>query len=92
MDQLVKRYHYLEQNSRELKLKIINQVQDRRARQDLLKMLQNFDRFLVLLSKESIECRRHQKITSKFNDLETQAKQAFENVEKHLILARLIYG
>ena len=66
-------------------------INNRMARRDLLKMLAAVDSVLNKLDNESVECRRVNKITSRYSTLRAQAEELIVNLEKHLTLARLMY-
>ena len=66
-------------------------INNRQARRDLLKMLAAVDSALNALDSESVECRRLNKITSRYKTLKNQAEELVLNLEKHLTLARLMY-
>jgi hypothetical protein len=67
-------------------------VNNRQARRDLLVMLKNVDRALNELDRESVECRRLHKSTTRFSELQKYAEELMVNLEKHLVFARLLYG
>jgi hypothetical protein len=67
-------------------------IKNRQARRDLLRMLGAVDSSLNALDAESVECRRLNKITSRYKTLKTQAEELVVNLEKHLTLARLMYS
>lgn len=69
----------------------IKSINNRMARRDLLKMLGAVDSALNQLDSESVECRRLNKSTSRYETLKTQADELVLNLEKHLTLARLMY-
>jgi len=69
----------------------IKDINNRQARRDLLKMLGAVDSALSKLDKESVECRRLNKSTSRYETLKNQAEELVANLEKHLTLARLMY-
>jgi hypothetical protein len=69
----------------------IKDINDRQARRDLLRMLKAVDSLLNQLDSESVECRRLNKSTSRYETLKKQAEEQVLNLEKHLTLARLIY-
>ena len=69
----------------------IQGINNRQARRDLLRMLKAVDSMLNQLDAESVECRRLNKTTSRYETLKKQAEEQVLNLEKHLTLARLIY-
>ena len=69
----------------------IKSINNRQARRDLLRMLGAVDSALNHLDAESVECRRLNKSTSRYETLKSQAEELVVNLEKHLTLARLMY-
>lgn len=69
----------------------IKDIKNRQARRDLLVMLKAADSALAKLDNESVECRRLNKSTSRYETLKTEAEELIVNLEKHLTLARLMY-
>ena len=69
----------------------IKDINNRMARRDLLRMLKAVDSALNHLDSESVECRRLNKSTSRYETLKAQAEELVLNLEKHLTLARLMY-
>ena len=69
----------------------IKSIQHRQARRDLLRMLGAVDSALNKMDSESVECRRLNKTTTRYETLKKQAEEQILNLEKHLTLARLIY-
>jgi hypothetical protein len=69
----------------------IKQINNRQARRDLLRMLTAVDSALNHLDNESVECRRLNKSTSRYETLTKQAEELVSNLEQHLTLARLMY-
>ena len=59
------------------------------AKRDLRRMLGVVDSIMTELSKESVNCRRSQKETRRYQELHQQALAALNNFEQHLLLARL---
>jgi hypothetical protein len=70
----------------------IKQINNRQARRDLLRMLTAVDSALNHLDNESVECRRLNKSTSRYETLTKQAEELVANLEQHLTLARLMYS
>jgi hypothetical protein len=70
--------------------KQINLVTDRFARRDLDRMLKTVREALDSLDKESVECRRLQRPTTKYESLKQLAEDRILNLEKHLTLAMLL--
>jgi len=69
----------------------IKHISNRQARRDLFTMLNAVDSLLNQLDAESVECRRLNKITTRYETLKKQAEEQVLNLEKHLTLARLMY-
>jgi peptidoglycan hydrolase CwlO-like protein len=69
----------------------IKMIKNRQARRDLLRMLNTVDSALNQLDRESVECRRVNKITTKYQSQLKQVEELIVNLEKHLTLARLLY-
>ena len=70
--------------------KQLNLVTDRFVRRDLDRMLKTVHEALDNLDKESVECRRARRTTTKYETLKIQAEELVLNLEKHLTLALLI--
>ena len=70
--------------------KQLNLVTDRFVRRDLDRMLKTVHEALDNLDKESVECRRAHRTTTKYETLMIQAEELVLNLEKHLTLALLI--
>lgn len=70
----------------------IRTLKNKRAQRDLLHMLKTLDRALNELDKERVECRRMHRETSKYSSQLTVCKDLLNNLEKHLVYARLLYG
>lgn len=69
----------------------IKDINNRMARRDLLRMLKVADSALAKLDNESVECRRLNKSTSRYETLKKEAEELVSNLEKHLTLARLMF-
>jgi hypothetical protein len=70
----------------------IQSITDVQARKDLMRMLRAAQRILVELDRERVRCRRLQKPTLTFLDLQQKALQQLDCVEKNLLMAKLIYS
>lgn len=70
--------------------KQLNLVTDRFVRRDLDRMLKTVHEALNNLDKESVECRRARRTTTKYETLKIQAEELVLNLEKHLTFAMLI--
>lgn len=84
MDNLLQR---VEQAQRQ-----IASIQNRQARQDLIKMFKTLDLTLTNLNKESVECRRLHKPTARYQLLEQEVQDQLDNLEKFLVFACLLGG
>lgn len=70
----------------------IRSIGNKRAQRDLYLMLRSIERTLTQISSESVECRRLQRVTPKYENLVSQCEQLLDNLEKHLLMARLMFG
>lgn len=70
----------------------IRGIRNKRAQRDLYLMLRPIERVLTQMSGESVECRRLQRVTDKYQRLVVQCEELLDNLEKHLLMARLMYG
>lgn len=70
----------------------IKAVKNRQARRDLLRMLRTVDSALNELDSESVECRRLNRPTARYQQLESRAVELIVNLEHHLTLARLMFA
>jgi hypothetical protein len=70
--------------------KQLNLVTDRFVRRDLDRMLKTVREALDNLDRESVECRRAQRPTNRYETLKLQAEELVLNLEKHLTFAMLI--
>jgi len=70
----------------------IASIRHKKAKRDLVTMLRNVDRKLNELDKESVECRRCKKTTSKYSSIEAECQQLLTNLEQHIVLALLMGG
>ena len=68
----------------------ILRVSNRRARNDLLKMMKPVESALSNLDRESVECRRLNCTTSRYQDLDLAAKHMINTLEQYLTFACLI--
>jgi hypothetical protein len=69
----------------------IKAVNNRLARRDLLRMLRTVDSALNELDSERVECRRLNRNTARYQQLESRALELIVNLEQHLTLARLMF-
>jgi hypothetical protein len=79
------------QRSRDCRAQLWTHIRNNRARHDLQIMLNAAERELTELSKEAVNCRRHQRVTRQYEEIYRRVDQAFDNFEKHLLIARLKY-
>jgi len=81
----------LTQRSLDCRAQLWTHIRNNRARQDLQIMLNAAERLLTELSQEAVNCRRLQRTTRQYEEIYHRAEQAFDNFEKHLLIARLKY-
>lgn len=72
-------------------LTVVNQTTDIQARGQLYKLYNNCRTQFNELSKESVECRRMKKITTKYTEIEKQLQECIHNFEQWTFFAKLIY-
>jgi 16S rRNA U516 pseudouridylate synthase RsuA-like enzyme len=82
MDEILKRVDSVE--------KQISTVKNKVAYRDLRRMLAGVDRTVNELSRESVECRRNKKTTSRYKEIEIAANQLLDNLEQHITFAALL--
>ena len=82
MDEILNRVNQVE--------KQISAVKNKVAYRDLRKMLDTVDRVITEISKESVECRRNKRETSKYVELKEKANNLLNNLEQHVTFASLI--
>jgi hypothetical protein len=68
----------------------LNIVKNKVALRDLKKMIANIDSAMREISRESVECRRLKKETSRYKDLIDSAVLLLDNLEQHITLALLL--
>jgi hypothetical protein len=68
----------------------ISAVKSKMARKDLLVMLRATEAAYTQLDKESVECRRLRKETSKYRDLLKNFEELLAHLEKHITFASLL--
>jgi hypothetical protein len=68
----------------------ISAVKSRVARRDLLVMLRATEAAYTQLDKESVECRRLRKETSRYRDLLKKFEELLVHLEKHITFASLL--
>ena len=72
-------------------LVLVGRTSDMRARSQLMKMYWNCKKVLDEISKESVECRRLQRITPKYTELEQKFDQYVNELEQWATFAKLLY-
>ena len=82
MDDILNRINLVE--------KQISAVKNKIAYRDLRKMLDNVDKVITEISKESVECRRTKRDTLKYIELKEKAGSLLDNLEQHVTFASLI--
>ena len=82
MDDILNRINLVE--------KQISAVKNKVAYRDLRKMLDNVDKVITEISKESVECRRTKRDTLKYIELKEKAGSLLDNLEQHVTFASLI--
>ena len=82
MDDILNRINLVE--------KQISTVKNKVAYRDLRKMLDNVDKVITEISKESVECRRTKRDTPKYMELKEKANDLLTNLEQHVNFAALI--
>jgi predicted nucleic acid-binding Zn-ribbon protein len=70
--------------------KQISAIKSKIAYRDLRKMLDNIDKVITEISKESVECRRTKKDTPKYAELISKANTLLDSLEQHITFAALI--
>lgn len=65
-------------------------VKNKVAYRDLRKMLSGIDRTITKMSQEDVECRRTKKVTSKYRELEQQARDQITHLEQMITFAALL--
>jgi hypothetical protein len=68
----------------------INAVKSKVARKDLLLMLRATEAAYTKLDKESVECRRLRKETSRYRELLKNFEELLAHLEKHITFASLL--
>jgi predicted nucleic acid-binding Zn-ribbon protein len=68
----------------------ISTIKNKVAYRDLRKMLAGIDKTVTEISRESVECRRNKKTTSRYAELEKQANDLLSNLEQMVTFAALI--
>lgn len=82
MDEILDRVNHTESQ--------ISLIKNKVAYRDLRKMLAGIDKIVTELSRESVECRRIKKETSKFVELKREANERLDVLDQHITFAALI--
>ena len=72
--------------------KQVQATTDIRARSQLFKLWKNCVNLYTEMDKELVECRRLQRVTPKYAELETKLNEAMQNFEHWITYARLLYS
>ena len=72
--------------------KQVQATEDMRARSQLFKMWKTCVNLRTEMDKEMVQCRRYQRVTPKYTELETQLGEAIHNFEHWVTYARLLYS
>jgi hypothetical protein len=71
---------------------LISQIPNTRAIADLRRMQNAVKAMQILLSQESVNCRRLKKTTIRYQEIHQKILDQQDNLEKHIMMARLMYG
>jgi hypothetical protein len=72
-------------------LSVISKTEDMRARSQLMKIYWNCKKIHDDISRESVECRRLQKVTPKYTELEQKFDESVNQLEQWATFAKLLY-
>ena len=72
-------------------LALIGRTDDMRARSQMMKIYWNCKQVHDNISRESVECRRLQKITPKYTELEQKFEEYTSELEQWATFAKLLY-
>ena len=72
--------------------KQVQNTEDMRARSQLFKLWKNCVNIHTEMDKEMVQCRRYQRVTPKYTELEAQLNEAIQNFEHWVTYARLLYA
>ena len=81
----------LEQRLYDTKVRI-NNLKNKTARRDLTKMHNTVLAIFEEISRESVECRRMHKTTTRYEKLILNATDQLDHLEKYLVFACLLNG
>lgn len=82
MDEILDRINTVESQIATVKSKV--------AHRDLRKMLAGLDRTITQMSREDVECRRTKRTTSRYRELEQQARDQLTYLEQMITFAALL--
>lgn len=82
MDAILERLNSIE--------KKVSKVKNKVAYRDLRHMVDNVDRQITELSKESVNCRQMKRITIKYSEINKNLDAMMYNIEKHITYAHLM--
>lgn len=71
--------------------KQVQSTQDIRARSQLFKLWKNCVNIRTEMDKELVTCRRYNRVTPKYTELENQLNEGIQNFEQWVTFARLLY-
>lgn len=71
--------------------KQVQSTQDMRARSQLFKLWKNCVNIRTEMDKELVNCRRYQRVTPKYTELESTLNESIQNFEQWVTFARLLY-
>lgn len=72
-------------------LALIRQTDDIRARSQLMKIYWNCKKILDDISRESVECKRLQRVTLKYTELQKKFEDSVTELEQWATFAKLLY-
>ncbi len=72
-------------------LAVVSRTEDMRARSQLMKIYWNCKKIHDDISRESVECRRLQKVTPKYTELELKFTESVDELEQWATFAKLLY-
>ena len=72
-------------------LALIRQTEDIRGRSQLMKIYWNCKKVLDDISRESVECKRLQRVTPKYTELQEKFEESVKELEQWAMFAKLLY-
>jgi translation initiation factor 2 beta subunit (eIF-2beta)/eIF-5 len=72
-------------------LTALQDTKDMKAKSSLWKFYENCRRTWIELDKEMVECRRRQRVTHKYTELQAQFDEYVKHFEQWIIMAKLMY-